>query len=42
MRIAMEDLKLEELYVLYPGSKRYPLAEKVTAVPLTEFVLDKK
>jgi len=42
MRIAMEDLKLDELYVLYPGSKRYPLAEKVTAVPLTEFVLDKK
>lgn len=34
IRIAMEDLGLERIAVLYPGSKRYPLAERVEAVPL--------
>lgn len=37
MRVAMTDLKLDELYVVYPGEKRYPLADKVTVVPLAEF-----
>ena len=35
MRIAMEDLKLDALYVVYPGLHRYPLAPNVQAVPLT-------
>jgi len=35
MRIALEDLKLERLAVIYPGTKRYPLAEKIEAVPLS-------
>lgn len=35
MRIAMEDLKLDALYVVYPGLHRYPLASNVQAVPLT-------
>jgi uncharacterized protein len=35
MRIAMEDLRLDALYVVYPGPHRYPLAPKVEAVPLT-------
>lgn len=35
MRIALEDLKLERLAVVYPGPLRYPLAAKVEAVPLT-------
>ena len=30
-------LKLDELYVIYPGGKRYSLADKVTVVPLAEF-----
>ena len=34
MRIAMTDLKLEVLYVVYPGQHRFPLAERIEAVPL--------
>lgn len=37
MRVAMTDLKLNELYVVYPGEKRYHLADNVTVVPLAEF-----
>jgi len=33
MRLALEDLKLERLAVVYPGTKQYPLAEAVHAVP---------
>jgi uncharacterized protein len=36
MRIALVDLKLDELHVVYPGEKRYRLAKKVEVVPLTE------
>ena len=38
MRIALTDLKLDALHVVYPGSQRYPLADKVTAVPLAQIV----
>jgi len=38
MRIALADLKLDELYVVYPGEKRYPLARNAEAVPLAELV----
>jgi predicted AAA+ superfamily ATPase len=38
MRIALADLKLDELVVVYPGATRYPLAKKVTVVPLAQFV----
>ena len=38
MRIALADLKLDELYVVYPGEKRYALAKNVEAVPLAELV----
>ena len=34
MKIAFEDLKLDELRVIYPGTKSYPLAENITAQPL--------
>jgi uncharacterized protein len=34
MRIALHDLKLEHLTVLYPGSRRYALAERITVVPI--------
>jgi uncharacterized protein len=34
MRIAMSDLELQALYVVYPGSRRYALAEKIEVVPL--------
>ena len=41
MRIAMDDLHLDRLLVLYPGRRRYPLAEGIDAVPaatITDFV----
>ncbi len=34
MHIALNDLKLDRLYVVYPGAHRFPLAERVEAVPL--------
>jgi predicted AAA+ superfamily ATPase len=34
MRIAMRDLRLDALYAVYPGKRRYPLADAVEAVPL--------
>jgi hypothetical protein len=34
IRIALEDLGLERLAVIYPGAKRYPLSEQVEVVPL--------
>jgi uncharacterized protein len=37
MCVAMKDLNLHELHVVYPGKKRYPLADKMTVVPLAEF-----
>ncbi|MBW7865131.1 MAG: ATP-binding protein [Candidatus Hydrogenedens sp.] len=37
MRAALADLKLDELLVVYPGVKRYPLADKTAVVPLSEF-----
>lgn len=35
MRIALHDLKLDHLSVLYPGTRSYDLAPRVTVVPLT-------
>jgi predicted AAA+ superfamily ATPase len=38
MRIALADLRLDELHVVYPGTKRYTLAKKIEVRPLAEFV----
>ena len=38
MRIALTDLKLDRLCVLYPGEKTYSLAKKVEVIPLAKFV----
>jgi uncharacterized protein len=38
MRIALADLKLDELRVVYPGEKRYTLTKKVEVIPLAELV----
>jgi predicted AAA+ superfamily ATPase len=35
MAIATEDLELEHLWVVYPGDRAYPLAAKVSTLPLT-------
>ncbi len=38
MRTALTDLRLDHLYVLYPGDKTYSLGKKVEVVPLAKFV----
>jgi predicted AAA+ superfamily ATPase len=38
MRIALEDLKLDRLIVVYPGDRRYTLADHVDVIPLIELV----
>ncbi len=35
MRIALENLDLEHLVVIYPGSQPYTLADRITVLPLT-------
>jgi len=34
MRIALDDLALDALYVIHPGERRYALGERIEAVPL--------
>src|SRR5258708_490933 len=36
LHIALEDLKLERAWIVHPGSKRYPVHEKVEALPLAD------
>lgn len=36
MRIALDDLALDKLVVLYPGERSYPLAQRVEVIPLRE------
>ena len=38
MRIALNDLKLDRLVVVYPGERRYALADGVEVIPLIELV----
>jgi hypothetical protein len=38
MRIALADLKLERLTVLYPGSRAYGLGDNISVLPLAELV----
>ncbi len=37
IRIALDDLGLAHVAVIYPGSKRFPLSDRVDAVPLASF-----
>jgi hypothetical protein len=34
MHVALEDLGLDRLYVVYPGTQAYPLDERMEVVPL--------
>jgi predicted AAA+ superfamily ATPase len=34
MRSAMQDLELDRLFVVYPGTLTYPIAEKISALPI--------
>jgi predicted AAA+ superfamily ATPase len=39
MRTALVDLGLDELLVVYPGTRSYTLEKRVRVVPLSEFVV---
>ncbi len=36
MYVAIEDLSLDPLWVVYPGKDFYPLTEKIKVLPLQE------
>jgi hypothetical protein len=36
LHVAMQDLKLDQAYIVYPGTKTYPVAENVTVIPLPD------
>ncbi len=36
--VALQDLCLKKLYIVYPGKERYRLHEKVDVIPLAECV----
>jgi predicted AAA+ superfamily ATPase len=36
MRVALTDLRLDRLFVVYPGHRRFDLDERITALPLSE------
>ena len=36
MHSAMRDLRLEHLWVVYPGDERYALAERITALSMRD------
>jgi uncharacterized protein len=38
MRIAIEDLRLERILVIYPGTRRYEMGDRTEAVPFEEVV----
>lgn len=39
MRIAIKDLNLTHLYVVYPGNDTYRIDEKITAIPISDLLL---
>jgi hypothetical protein len=41
MQIALDNLRLDRLIVVYPGERRYALAQHVEVVPLIELVADR-
>lgn len=38
LKIALETLKLEKIAVIHPGTHRYPLADRIEAVPFSSIV----
>ena len=36
MRAALADLRLDRLFVVFSGDRRFPLAERIDAIPLRE------
>ena len=42
MRIALDDLGLERILVIYPGSKSYSLAKKIQTIAFDTFLTELK
>jgi hypothetical protein len=42
MRIALEDLRLNKLWVVYPGRQRYDLNKRVTVIPFDDAIAMKR
>lgn len=42
LRVALEDLKLERIAVIYPGERRYELHKKVSVIPFNEVMGEMK
>ncbi len=40
MHVVLADLKLDYLFIVYPGEQRFPLAERVTAIGLADIGRD--
>lgn len=41
LNIAMQDLQLDQVWIIYPGNKKFSLAENVYAIGLEQFLLQK-
>jgi predicted AAA+ superfamily ATPase len=40
MRMALDDLDLEHLWIVYPGKELYPLDQRITVMPLNQINKD--
>lgn len=38
MRVALQDLALDHLYVVHPGQHQFPMDESITAIPLPDLI----
>lgn len=41
MKIALQDLQLEKISVIYPGTRRYKITDRIEAVPFEEIIQGK-
>jgi hypothetical protein len=39
MSVAIQDLKLEHLWVVYPGDQEYPVEEKISVMPISSLTM---
>ena len=42
MSIAMTDLKLDQLFIIFPGTESFPVASDIQAVGLVDYLLKNK
>jgi uncharacterized protein len=41
MKVALEELNLDHLWIIYPGNKEYPVSENITVLPLNNVSIEK-